>query len=82
MRSLFVRIFLSYWMAQALFLVLAILVTLAVHPSSEIANVQAQQSRFLSEAVQAYQTGGQEGARNYLRAVHDAQHVRLFLFDE
>ena len=82
MRSLFVRIFLSYWMAQALFLVLAILVTLAVHPSSEIANVQAQQARFLSEAVQAYQTGGQEGARNYLRAVHDAQHVRLFLFDE
>jgi len=82
MRSLFVRIFLSYWMAQALFLVLAILVTLAIHPSSEIATVQAQQAKFLGEAVQAYQTGGQEGARNYLRAVHDAQHVRLFLFDE
>jgi len=82
MRSLFVRIFLSYWIAQALFVVLAILVTLAIHPSGEIANVQAQQSRFLNEAVQAYQTGGQEGARNYLRTVRDAQHVRLFLFDE
>ena len=82
MRSLFVRIFLSYWMAQALFLVLAILVTLAVHPTSEIASVQAQQARVLSEAVQAYETGGQEGARNYLRAVHDTLHVRLFLFDE
>jgi two-component system sensor histidine kinase CpxA len=82
MRSLFVRIFLSYWMAQALFLVLAILVTLAIHPSGEIAGVQAQQARFLNEAVQAYQTGGQEGARNYLRSVRDSQHVRLFLFDE
>jgi two-component system sensor histidine kinase CpxA len=82
MRSLFVRIFLSYWIAQALFVVLAILVTLAIHPSGEIANVQAQQSRFLNEAVQAYQTGGQEGARNYLRTVRDAEHVRLFLFDE
>jgi two-component system sensor histidine kinase CpxA len=82
MRSLFVRIFLSYWIAQALFVVLAILVTLAIHPSSEIAGVQAQQARFLSEAVQAYQNGKEEGARNYLRSVRDAQHVRLFLFDE
>jgi two-component system, OmpR family, sensor histidine kinase CpxA len=82
MRSLFLKIFLSYWMAQALFVVLAILVTLAIHPSGEIASVQAQQARFLSEAVQAYQTGGEEGARKYLRAVHDSQHVRLFLFDE
>jgi len=82
MRSLFVRIFLSYWVAQALFVVLAILVTLAIHPSGEIASVQAQQARFLNEAVQAYQAGGQDGARNYLRSVRDAQHVRLFLFDE
>ena len=55
MRSLFVRIFLSYWVAQALFLVLAILVTLAIRPSGEIASVQAQQAKFLNEAVQAYQ---------------------------
>ena len=82
MRSLFVRIFLSYWVAQALFLVLAILVTLAIRPSGEISSVQAQQARFLNEAVQAYQTGGEEGARKYLRSVRDSQHVRLYLFDE
>jgi two-component system sensor histidine kinase CpxA len=82
MRSLFVRIFLSYWVAQALFVVLAILVTLAIRPSGEIASVQAQQGRFLNEAVQAYKTGGEEGARNYLRSVRDSQHVRPFLFDE
>ena len=39
MRSLFVRIFLSYWVAQALIVVLAILVTLAIHPSGEIAGL-------------------------------------------
>jgi two-component system sensor histidine kinase CpxA len=82
MRSLFIRIFLLYWVVQAFFLVLAILVTLAVRPSGEIAGVQAQQARFLSEAVQAYQDGGEEGARKYLRGVRDAQHVRLYLFDE
>jgi two-component system sensor histidine kinase CpxA len=81
-RSLFVRIFLSYWVAQALFLVLAILVTLAIRPSGEISSVQAQQSRFLSEAVQAYLAGGEDGARKYLRSVRDSQHVRLYVFDE
>jgi hypothetical protein len=60
MRSLFVRIFLSYWVAQALFLVLAILVTMAIRPSGDIAGVQVQQAKFLNEAVQAYQDGGEE----------------------
>lgn len=82
MRSLFLRIFLSYWMAQALFLVLAILVTLAMRPSGETSSVQAQQARFLNEAVQALQSGGVEGARKYLRTVRDVQHARLYLFDE
>jgi len=82
MRSLFVRIFLSYWIAQALFLVLAILATLAINHSGEISSVQAQQGRFLSESVQAYQTGGEDGARKYIRSVRDSQHVRLYLFDE
>jgi signal transduction histidine kinase len=82
MRSLFLKIFLSFWMAQALFLVLAILVTFALHPSNETANIQAQQARFLSEAVQAYQSGGQDAARKYMRTVRDAEHVRLYIFDE
>jgi two-component system sensor histidine kinase CpxA len=82
MRSLFLKIFLSYWMAQALFLVLAILVTLATRPSREISNLQAQEPKFLNEALQAYQSGGDDGARKYLRNVHDNQHVRLFIFDD
>ena len=82
MRSLFVRIFLSYWVAQALFFVLAILVASALRPSREIANLQAQQSKFLADAVQAYKTGGDTAAWRYLRGVHDSQHVRLYVFDE
>ena len=82
MRSLFVRIFLSYWIAQALFFVLAILVAWAVRPSREIANLQAQQAKFLAEGVQAYKAGGDTAAWRYLRGVHDAQHVRLYIFDD
>jgi two-component system sensor histidine kinase CpxA len=82
MRSLFVRIFLSYWIAQALFMVLAIVATSSLRPSAEIANLEAQQSRILSEAVQAYQAGGETGAWKYLRNLHDNQHVRVYIADE
>jgi two-component system sensor histidine kinase CpxA len=82
MRSLFLKIFLSYWIAQALFLVLAIIVTLTMRPSREISNLQAQEPRFLNEALQAYQSGGEDGARKYFRTIRDNQHVRLFIFDD
>ena len=51
-------------MAQALFLVLAIIVTLTMRPSREISNLQAQEPKFLNEALQAYQSGGEEGLEN------------------
>jgi len=82
MRSLFVRIFLSYWVAHALVLVAAILLTLTARPSADVASVQAQQTKFLNEGVQAYQTGGEEGLWRYFRSVHDSQNVRLHLFDQ
>ncbi len=82
MRSLFLKIFLSYWVAQALFLVLAIIVTFAMRPSREISNLQAQEPKFLNETLQAYQAGGHDGAWKYLGTVHDNQHVRIFIFDD
>src|SRR6266852_7979104 len=82
MRSLFLKIFLSYWLAFALFLVLAILVTLAMRPPGETSGAAALQAKFLNEAVQAYQRGGQEEAHRYLRELHDSQRLRVFLFDE
>lgn len=82
MRSIFFKIFVSYWLALALFVVLAILTMLALRPPRESANAEAQQGKILSDAVQAYQAGGQEGARRFLRTVHDSQQIRSYLFDE
>jgi two-component system, OmpR family, sensor histidine kinase CpxA len=82
MRSLFVKIFVSYWIAQALFFVLAILVASALRPTHEISDLQAEQPKYLSEIVQAYQTGGEQSARTYLRSLHESHHVRLYVFDE
>jgi hypothetical protein len=57
MRSLFLKIFLSFWAAQALFLVLAILVVIALRPTRE-PGIETLGSRVITEAVNAYQNGG------------------------
>jgi two-component system sensor histidine kinase CpxA len=80
MKSLFLRIFLSFWMAQAMFVVLAILVTLALRPRGS--SWEALRATALNDAVMAYEEGGPAKAREYLDSVTATQHVRVFLFDE
>jgi two-component system, OmpR family, sensor histidine kinase CpxA len=79
MKSLFLKIFLSFWAAQALFLVLAILVTITLRPARH--GIESQAPQILAEAVNAYQTGGERGAHDYVEDVWHAQHVRTFVFD-
>ncbi len=81
MRSLFLKIFLSFWLAQALFLVLATLVTLAIRQQAESA-WEAEQAQILSQAVQTYETGGQAALAQYLDQVRQSQGVRAYLLDE
>ena len=80
MKSLFLRIFLSFWMAQALFVVLAILVTLVLRPRGS--SWEALRATALNEAVSAYEEGGPQRARDYLDGLQNTQHVRAYLFDE
>jgi signal transduction histidine kinase len=80
MKSLFLRIFLSFWIAQALFLALAILVTVAMRPTHQISAVEALQPKFLSDAVEAYQAGGVPKVHDYLRSLRDTQHVHAVLY--
>jgi len=80
MKSLFLRIFLSFWMAFALFLVVAILVTLALRPRSS--TWEALRTTVLNDAVTAYEQGGELQLRRYMEEMEGAQHVRAYLFDE
>ena len=82
MRSLFLKIFLSFWIAQALFVALAILVTVAMRPAREISAVEASQSKLLAEAVDAYQVGGTPKLREYLHSLHETHRVHAILFNE
>jgi methyl-accepting chemotaxis protein len=81
-RSIFFKIFVSFWLALALFVVLAVLTTLALRPPREGAAAETQQAKILNDAVQAYTDGGQEEARRYLRTVHDTQQIRSYLYDQ
>jgi two-component system, OmpR family, sensor histidine kinase CpxA len=79
MKSLFLKIFLSFWAAQALFLVLAILVTIALRPARH--GIEGQAPQILAEVVNAYQNRGERGAHDYLEELWHTQHVRAFVFD-
>ncbi|MGH9543794.1 MAG: ATP-binding protein [Terriglobales bacterium] len=82
MKSLFLKIFLSYWVAQALFVVLAILITVAARERGESAIWEAQQASVLRKAVQTYEQGGPTEVRRYLEEVRDSLHTRAFLLDD
>ncbi len=80
MSSLFLKIFLSFWAAIALFVVLAILVTLVFRPHS--ATWEALRTTALNDAVSAYEEGGTPQLRQYLENLEATQRVRAYLFDE
>ncbi len=80
MKSLFLRIFLSFWIAQALFIVAAILVTIVFRPRSS--TWEALRTTVLNESVNAYEEGGGQQLRQYFDNLDATQHVRGFLFDE
>src|SRR5258708_16668535 len=79
MRSLFLKIFLSFWGAVVLFLVLAMIVIRASSPARE---PSIELAKALTEAVNAYQSGGEHGVGQYLEDLQHAQHVRAYAFDQ
>jgi signal transduction histidine kinase len=81
MKSLFLRIFLSFWVAQALFLVIALLVMLALRPQRN-ATWEALRSTALTETISAYEQGGTAQAHEYLENLQMTRHVRAYVFDE
>jgi two-component system, OmpR family, sensor histidine kinase CpxA len=81
MRSLFLKIFVSYWIAQALFVVLAVLVTLAVRPP-ESRRFEYFRISSASQAAQAYERGGQGELHKYLSEMERAVRDRAYFFND
>jgi hypothetical protein len=80
-KSLFLKIFISFWVAQALFLVLAVLVMLALRPQRN-STWDALRTTALAESINAYEHGGTREAHDYLEDLQHKQHVRAYVFDE
>lgn len=80
MKSLFLKIFLSFWASQALFLVLAIVVTLAFRPRTS--SWEGLLATAMNDSVNAYEQQGNRGLREYLENLEKTQHVRAFVFNE
>jgi two-component system sensor histidine kinase CpxA len=79
MKSLFLKIFLSFWIAQALFVVLAILVTIALSPRRQ--GIESEGPQILAEIVNAYQSGGERAAHDYVEELWRSQQVWASVFD-
>lgn len=79
MKSLFLKIFLTFWAAQALFVVLAILVTIALSPARH--GIESEGPQILAEVVNAYQSGGERAAHEYVEQLWRTQHVWALVFD-
>ena len=80
MKSLFLRIFVSFWAAQALFIVLAILITIALNPTRH--RIESQGPEVIAEAVNAYNTGGEAGVRAYFESIRNNERVRAYIFND
>lgn len=77
MRSLFLRIFLSFWFAIALFLVVGILTTIAMRPAWE-----SLSHSVLEDSLTAYERGGPAAALAVMEEVQAKRHVHVHIFDE
>ena len=81
MKSLFLRIFLSFWLAIALFVVLAILAVVAFRPQRN-PTWESLATTALADSVGVYEQGGAHQLRAYLENLESTQHVRAHVFDE
>ncbi|HWF93288.1 MAG TPA: ATP-binding protein [Terriglobales bacterium] len=79
--KIFTKIFISFWIAQALFFVLVVLVTWVIRQQAE-AGTEAAQSKMFNEAVLAYEQGGADALHKYFESVRQSQHIRGILLDE
>ncbi|HZS98207.1 MAG TPA: hypothetical protein VFA40_15605, partial [Terriglobales bacterium] len=58
MKSLFLKIFLSFWLAQALIVALVVLATVVFRPQTESPFWEYIKTNTADQLVQAYESGG------------------------
>jgi len=82
MRSLFLKIFLSFWLTLALFVALAMVAAIAFRPQTETPHWEYLRTNTARQLVHAYETAGAGGLNKSLSEIDRGLRIRAFLFDE
>ena len=82
MKSLFLKIFLSFWLAQALIVALVVLATVVFRPQTESPFWDYIKSHIADQLVQAYEGGGSPGLASRTDQFSRTLKLQAFLFDE
>jgi len=81
MKSLFLKIFLSFWLAQALIVALVVLATVAFRPQTESPFWDYVKAHIADQLVQAYEGGGAGGLSHRIDQFGSTLKLQAFLFD-
>ena len=82
MRSLFLKIFLSFWLAQALIVALVVAATVVFRPQTESPFWEYIKAHTADQLMQAYEGGGPPGLSRKLDEFNNSLKLQAFLFDD
>ena len=82
MKSLFLRIFLSFWLAQALIVALVVLATVVFRPQTESPFWEYIKTNTADQLLQAYQAGGAPTLNRKIDELRSTLHFQAYLFDD
>jgi two-component system, OmpR family, sensor histidine kinase CpxA len=82
MKSLFLKIFLSFWLAQALIVALVVVATIAFRPQTESPFFEYLKSNTAQQLVLAYESGGAAGLNSKLDQFNNTLKIHAYLFDD
>jgi two-component system, OmpR family, sensor histidine kinase CpxA len=82
MKSLFLKIFLSFWLAQALIVALVVAATVVFRPQTESPFWEYIKSNTAEQLVKAYETGGPKGLDSAIDQMGTTLRLKAFLFDD
>jgi two-component system, OmpR family, sensor histidine kinase CpxA len=82
MKSLFLKIFLSFWLAQALIVALVVLATVVFRPQTESPFWEYIKSNTAEQLVQAYEAQGPAGLNAKIDQLSTTLRLHAYLFDD
>jgi len=82
MKSLFLKIFLSFWLAQALIVALVVVATVAFRPQTESPFWEFIKEHTAQQLVAAYESGGPSGLNRQLDQLNKTFRFQAYLFDD